>query len=273
MKRNNLSSNIYLKIESDNLTGSIKDRIAYRIIKDALEKKIINKNTIILEATSGNTGISIACISYILNLKCIIVMPKNTSIKKINLIKKYKGNVILVNGDMKTAVTKLNELKNIYKNHFTLDQFNNESCITEHYETTSKEIITKVNGNVDVFICGIGTGATFTGCARRLKEVNKNTICIGVLPFDKDNIIEGIGAGFIPKNLDLRLVDEIIYVSNYNALKYKDILAKTEHLYCGISSGAALYAGFNIAEKLINKNIVVILPDDENRYSYNKENI
>ena len=272
MNKYKLKNNIYFKVESDNLTGSIKDRISYRIIKDAIDKKVINKNTIVMEATSGNTGISIACICYILNLSCIIVMPSNTSIKKINLIKKYNGNVLLVDGGMNEAVDKLNELKNIYKNHFILDQFNNELCVSEHYEITACEILNDVK-TVDVFVCGIGTGATFTGCARKFKETNSDCKCIGVLPFDKNNIIEGIGAGFIPKNLDLKLLDEVIYVSNSNAKYYQKVLSNTEHLYCGYSSGSAVYACISLSNKYEGKNIVCILPDDENRYIINRKDI
>lgn len=262
----NLNSHIYLKVENENLTGSIKDRITYRIIYDAYLKGEINENTIIMEATSGNTGISIASISEILKLKCIIIMPYNTSIKKINLIKKYHGDIVLVKGNMNDCIKKLEELKKKYKNHFTLDQFNNKLSVDEHYEKTSLEIINSINDKIDVFICGIGTGATFTGCARRFKEINPNTLCIGVLPKDSKNIIEGIGAGFIPNTLDTSLIDDIIYINNTDALKYQYILSTVENLDCGISSGAALCAGIITAKKYHNKNIVIILPDDANRY-------
>lgn len=272
MKELNIDSNIYLKVENTNLTGSIKDRITYRIIKDAYLKGIIKSDTIIIEATSGNTGISIACISEILHLKCIIVMPYNTSIKKINLIKQYHGDVLLVKGNMNDCIKKLDELKKKYKNHFILDQFNNKLAVKEHYENTALEIINTINEKIDIFICGIGTGATFTGCAKRLKEKNKDTICIGVLPKDNKNMIEGIGAGFIPSILDINLIDDIIYINNKDAMNYQYILSHTENLYCGLSSGAALCAGITVAKTNNNKNIVIILPDDANRYILDGDN-
>lgn len=276
MRKYNLKSNLYLKIESSNYSGSIKDRLVYYIIKDAIEKDIINKNTIILEATSGNTGISIAAISYYLGIKCIIVMPESVSIERIKILENYNAEVILTPSEegMSGSIKKVEELKRLYDNHFTLDQFNNPLGVLAHYYTTGPEIYKDLK-TLDIFVCGIGTGTTFTGCCQYLKEKNKDIYCIGVEPFESNvlkgnnkssHLIEGIGAGFIPKVLDVSLLDEVIDVKSLDAYKYTNILYKEENLKCGISSGAALFAGINLCKKYTDKNILVILPDDGNRY-------
>ena len=276
MKKYNLKSNIYLKLEKDNYSGSIKDRIVYYIIKDGIEKGLINKDTIIVEATSGNTGISVAAISKYLGIKCIIVMPDSVSKERIEFIKKYDGKVILTSSSlgMSGSIDKLNLLINEYNNIYILDQFNNKLCVDAHYKTTGVEIYNEIN-NIDIFISGIGTGGTFTGCAKYLKEKDKNTLCIGIEPSEskvlkgeKSSIhkIEGIGANFIPSILDTLYIDDIIDVDSETAYLYTNFLYKEEGLMCGVSSGAAIYAGIEMGKKYINKNIVIILPDDGNRY-------
>ena len=276
MKKYNLKSNIYLKLEKDNYSGSIKDRIVYYIIKDGIEKGLINEDTIIVEATSGNTGISVAAISKYLGIKCIIVMPDSVSKERIEFIKKYDGKVILTSSSlgMSGSIDKLNLLINEYNNVYILDQFNNKLCVDAHYKTTGVEIYNEIN-NIDIFISGIGTGGTFTGCAKYLKEKNKNALCIGVEPSESKVLkggkssthkIEGIGANFIPSILDRSYIDDIIDVDSETAYLYTNVLYKEEGLMCGISSGAAIYAGIEIGKKYINKNIVIILPDDGNRY-------
>ena len=266
IKKFSLLSNLYLKLEKENFTGSSKDRLVYYIIKDGIEKGLINKNTIILEATSGNTGISISAISKYLGLKCIIVMPDNASIERIKIIKEYHGQVVLTPSTlgMQGSIKKLNELKKQYNNCFEINQFNNYLGINAHYETTGKEIYKDVP-NIDVFICGIGTGTTFSGCSKYLKE-QKELLSVAVLPISYPHKIQGIGAGFTPSIFNTSLVDEYVMVSDADAYDYTRLLYEEEQLLCGISSGAALYAGVVLARKHPGKNIVVILPDDGNRY-------
>ena len=276
MKKYNLKSNLYLKIESLNYSGSIKDRLAYYIIKDGIDKELITKDTVIIEATSGNTGISIAAISKYLGIKCIIVMPNSASIERIKILKSYDAEVILTPKEegMTGSINKVLELKKIYNNNFSLDQFNNPLGVLAHYYTTGPEIYHKLS-DIDIFICGIGTGTTFSGCSKYLKEKNENIYCVGVEPFESNvlkgtnkgpHLIEGIGAGFIPKVLDTSLIDEVIDILSNDALLYTNILYKEENLKCGLSSGAAVLAGINLCKKCENKNVLVILPDDGNRY-------
>lgn len=266
MKHFNLKSNIYLKLEKDNYSGSIKDRIVYYIIKDAIEKGIINTETVIVEATSGNTGISISAISNYLGLKSIIVMPETSSIERSNLIKKYGGEVILTPKElgMKGCIQKVKELKLKYENTFEINQFNNELCVQTHYVTTAREIYNEIP-DIDIFISTQGTGATFTGCVKYLKE-QKQIKSILVTPDIYPHKIEGIDPGFIPSIFDQSLIDEKVQISYTDAYNYTNLLYKEENIKCGISSGASLHAAVNIAKKYPNQNIVVILPDDGNRY-------
>ncbi len=276
MEKYNLISNLYLKIENTNYSGSIKDRLAFYIIKEGIEKGLIEPDTMIIEATSGNTGISIAAISNYLGIKCVIVMPESVSIERIELLKKYNAEVVLTKKEagMTGAIKACSDLKKLYKKVFSLDQFNNYLGVLAHYETTGKEIYIDLK-NIDIFICGIGTGTTFTGVSKYLKEQNKDIYCIGVEPLESNilnkgihrpHLIEGLGAGFIPSVLDTSLIDEIIDVREIDAYKYTKELYDEEELFCGISSGAAVYAGIKICQKYQNKNILVILPDDGNRY-------
>lgn len=277
MNKYNLSSKLYLKLEKDNFSGSSKDRLVYFIIKDAIDKKIINKNTTLIEATSGNTGISLSKICNELNLKCIIVMPDTVSTERIKMIEEFNSKVILTKGlyGMNGSIKKQKELLKEISNSFCLDQFNNEIGIKAHYETTAKEIYKELDGNIDIFISPVGTGTTFTGCSKYLKEQNKDIMCVAVEPLESNILnggkiglhdIEGIGAGFIPKTLDITLIDKVIDVKSSDAYFYTKELYIIEGLCCGISSGAALLAGIILAKEYQNKNIVCILPDDGNRY-------
>lgn len=272
----NIDCNIYFKLEKENYSGSIKDRIVYYIIKDGVEKGLINKDTIIIEATSGNTGISVAAVSYYLGIKSIIIMPEDVSSERIDIIKEYGGKIILTPKSlgMSGALSKEKELKKVFKNSFSINQFNNELCVYTHYNTTGVEIYNDLK-DIDIFVCGIGTGGTFTGVSKYLKEKNKNILCVGVEPSESKVLkgeashphkIEGIGANFIPNILNLSYLDDIIDVDSETAYLYTNILYKETHLMCGISSGAVLYAGIILGKKYENKNIVVILPDDGNRY-------
>ncbi len=276
MEKYKLNANLYLKVEKYNLTGSIKDRIVYYILKDMIENNLINQESTIIEATSGNTGISLACICNYLKLKCIIVMPENASMERTNYIKSYNAKIIYspklegMNGAIKIVN---NYLKN-NPNTYSINQFSNKLGIKAHYETTGKEIYNNLK-QVDIFIAGIGTGTTFTGCSKYLKEQNLNTQCVGVLPKTANILkkesnshkIEGIGPNFIPQTLDQTLINDIYEVLDEEAIIYtKELLL--EGLFCGISSGAALKAGIAYAKQITNKNknIVIILPDSGERY-------
>ena len=271
-----LKSKLFAKLEMFNLSGSIKIRIAKEIILDGINKGLINNKTIIIEATSGNTGIALACICAQMRLKLIIVMPENMSIERQKLIKIYGGKIILTqkNKGMKGSLKKVEELKNKYKNVFIPSQFDNLINQKTHYLYLGKEIYNQLNGNIDIFIAGIGTGGTITGASKYLKE-RKNIVSIGVEPLSSPLInkgysgkhkIQGIGANFIPKNLDLKYVDKVEMISNNDAFKYMKLLAKTEGIFVGISSGAVLNIGIKEALKNENKNIVLIFPDLGERY-------
>lgn len=271
-----LKSKLFAKLEMFNLSGSIKIRIVKEIILDGINKGLINNKTTIIEATSGNTGIALACICAQMRLKLIIVMPENMSIERQKLIKIYGGKIILTqkNKGMKGSLKKVEELKNKYKNVFIPSQFDNLINQKTHYLYLGKEIYNQLNGNIDIFIAGIGTGGTITGASKYLKE-RKNIVSIGIEPLSSPLInkgysgkhkIQGIGANFIPKNLDLKYVDKVEMVSNNDALKYMKLLAKTEGIFVGISSGAVLNIGIKEALKNENKNIVLIFPDLGERY-------
>lgn len=271
-----LKSKLFAKLEMFNLSGSIKIRIVKEIILDGINKGLINNKTTIIEATSGNTGIALACICAQMRLKLIIVMPENMSIERQKLIKIYGGKIILTqkNKGMKGSLKKVEELKNKYKNVFIPSQFDNLINQKTHYLYLGKEIYNQLNGNIDIFIAGIGTGGTITGASKYLKE-RKNIVSIGIEPLSSPLInkgysgkhkIQGIGANFIPKNLDLKYVDKVEMVSNNDAFKYMKLLAKTEGIFEGISSGAVLNIGIKEALKNENKNIVLIFPDLGERY-------
>ncbi len=271
-----LKSKLFAKLEMFNLSGSIKIRIVKEIILDGINKGLINNKTTIIEATSGNTGIALACICAQMRLKLIIVMPENMSIERQKLIKIYGGKIILTqkNKGMKGSLKKVEELKNKYKNVFIPSQFDNLINQKTHYLYLGKEIYNQLNGNIDIFIAGIGTGGTITGASKYLKE-RKNIVSIGIEPLSSPLInkgysgkhkIQGIGANFIPKNLDLKYVDKVEMISNNDAFKYMKLLARTEGIFAGISSGAVLNIGIKEALKNENKNIVLIFPDLGERY-------
>ena len=278
-KKYNLKANIYAKLESYNPFGSIKDRAVLQMINDLFLNNKVKEGSLIIEPTSGNTGIALAAIGKIKKLKVIIVMPENMSKERIDLIKKYGAEVILTDASlgMKGAISKVNELLKIHQDSIMLDQFNNPSNALAHYLTTGKEIYLDLNGKVDIFVAGIGTGGTITGTSKYLKEQNKNVKVVAVEPFSSPLIskgffgahkIQGIGANFIPKNYDKNVVDEVITAPNEDAFDASRLVAKKEGVLVGISSGAALISAINIAKRSENagKNIVVIFPDDGGRY-------
>ncbi len=287
VKINKLVNNEVLllaKIEYFNPLSSIKDRIAYSMIEKAEKDGFIKKDTIIIEPTSGNTGIGLAFISAVKGYRLILTMPETMSIERRKLLKRLGAEIILTPGEkgMKGAVEEAQKLSQKYKNSFIPNQFKNIANPEIHRKTTAEEIWEDTNGKVDIFIAGIGTGGTITGVGEVLKKRNPNIKIIGIEPFDSPIIsenragshkIQGIGAGFIPEVLNLEIIDEIIKVKNEEALKTAKKLAKLEGLFVGISSGAAMWAALKIAnnEKNKGKVIVTILPDSGERYLSVKE--
>ena len=272
----NLNSEIYAKIEGQNLGGSIKSRVALRIIETALKEGKINKETVIIEATSGNTGIGLASISAYYGLKFIAVMPSNMSKERMLLMKMYGSEVILTPAEkgMKGSLEKVEELKKLYPNHFLVNQFENAENINAHYHGTAEEILLDLP-SITTFVAGGGTGGTITGVAKRLKEYNKEIKVVLVEPEESPLIkkgysgrhkIEGIGANFIPKNIDLSLVDFVENVSFEDAKKMMFELASLEGLFIGYSSAAALVSTIRFLKEKQNEKAVVIFPDFGERY-------
>lgn len=274
-----LDAKLFAKIEYFNPGGSIKDRPAMMMINDAFESKRINKETKIIEPTSGNTGIGLALICSYLKLDLTIIMPDTMSKERQLLIKAYGANLILTEGKlgMKGAIAKANELAKQYPNSFIPSQFDNPSNVKAHYLTTAKEIAKDLDNKVDIFVAGVGTGGTLTGCASFFRDNKINTTIVAVEPSGSPVLsknqagphkIQGIGAGFVPLNLDTKLIDEIIDIDNEEAFDTTNIVAKLEGLLVGISSGAALNAAIKVAKRSENKNknIVIIFPDTGSRY-------
>lgn len=275
-KSNNINANIYAKLEFYNPGGSSKDRIALEMIQNAEERGIIKpEETIIVEPTSGNTGIGIALVGKIKGYKVIITMPENMSKERVKLLKAYGAEVILTNklDGMKGAIDKANEILNNNRNVFIPSQFTNISNVEAHYKTTGPEIWNSMNGKVDIFISTIGTGGTLTGTAKYLKEVKPDIKIIGVEPEESPMItkgysgmhgIQGIGANFIPQILDTKLIDEIITVNTKEAFMGVKNIIDAEGIFAGISSGAVIKAIEKL--KLKGENVVTILPDKGERY-------
>ncbi|KOF55910.1 cysteine synthase [Clostridium sp. DMHC 10] len=278
-EKEGFNGNILGKVEYFNPSGSIKDRIAYSMIKDAEDKGKINKDTVIIEPTSGNTGVGLALISAAKGYRLILTMPETMSIERRKLLKAYGAELVLTPGveGMKGAIKKAEELAKENSNSFIPQQFDNPSNPAIHKVTTGEEIWEDTDGKVDAVVAGVGTGGTITGIARTLKEKNPNIKIIAVEPFDSPVLsggksgphkIQGIGAGFVPKVFDRSLVDEIITIKNEEAFAATKELVVTEGILAGISAGAALYAGKIVASRpeFSDKNIVVILPDSGQRY-------
>lgn len=275
-KQLNLKSDIYAKLEYFNLTGSIKDRAVKSMIVDKLKNTKVTENTTIVEATSGNTGIAIASIAASLGIKAIIVMPDSMSIERRQFIEIYGAKIVLTPGKegMPGAIKVQEDLLKANEDYFALGQFINGKNSEAHYTTTGPEILKDIP-NIDTLIAGVGTGGTFTGVSKYIKENKKDVECIAVEPESSAVLsckekgphkIEGIGAGFIPEIMNVDLIDRIITVSNEDAYNTAKLLPKTEGVFCGISSGAALAAAIEYAKVEENKNIVVILPDSGDRY-------
>lgn len=275
----NLKANLFAKLELFNPAGSIKDRVAIKMIEDYEKKGLITKDTVIIEPTSGNTGIGLALVCASRGYKAVIVMPNSMSIERIKLMKAYGAKVILTDGKlgMKGAIEKAEEIKKQTPSAIIAGQFENPSNPLAHYLTTGPEIYNDLDGKVDILVSSVGTGGTISGTGKYLKEKIDDIRVVAVEPFNSPLLskgyagahnIQGIGANFIPKTLDTTVYDEIITVKEEDAYNSLRLLGKTEGILVGISSGASLYAGIELAKKEENKNknIVVILPDTGDRY-------
>lgn len=278
-KKYDIKARLIAKLEYLNPAGSAKDRIAKKMIDDAIKNGILNCETVIIEPTSGNTGIGLASVAAARGFKTIIVMPDSMSVERIKIMSAYGAKVVLTPGEegMAGAIKKAEELNREITNSFIAGQFENLSNPQAHYETTGPEIWDDTDGEVDIFIATIGTGGTISGTGKFLKEKNANIKVIGVEPAESALLsgkpagshgIQGIGANFIPKTLDMTVVDEIITVSTAEAYSYGGELGINEGFLSGISSGAAIAAAIKVAKRPENENkkIVVLLPDTGDRY-------
>ncbi|WP_340394249.1 cysteine synthase A [Paenibacillus sp. FSL E2-0190] len=278
-KTQNVEARVLAKLESFNPAGSVKDRIGYAMIKDAEERGLINKDSVIIEPTSGNTGIGLAFAAASLGYSLIIVLPDTFSIERRKLMLALGAELVLTPGTegMSGAVRKAEQLAAEIPNSFIPQQFSNPANPEMHRTTTAEEIWRDTDGDVDIFIAGVGSGGTISGVGKALKEKNPAVQIVAIEPFDspvlsggrpKGHGIQGIGANFIPENYDNEVVDEIFQVKNDDAYSVSRALARTEGLLVGISSGAAVYAATQIAKRPENKDktIVVILPDTGERY-------
>lgn len=276
---NELPANIYAKLEYFNPAGSVKDRIAKAMIDDAEAKGALKPGAVIIEPTSGNTGIGLAAVAASKGYRIILTMPETMSVERRNLLKAYGAELVLTDGakGMKGAIARAEELAQQIEGGFIPSQFTNSANPTAHFNTTGPEIWEDTDGKVDIFVAGVGTGGTVSGVGKYLKSKNPNVKVVAVEPAGSPVLskgvagshkIQGIGAGFVPETLDTKIYDEIIAVENEDAFATGKTLARKEGLLVGISSGAAVYAATQLAKRPENKgkNIVVLLPDTGDRY-------
>jgi len=278
-KSHDAQARIIGKLEYFNPLGSVKDRIAFAMIEDAEKKGVLKSNSVIIEPTSGNTGIGLAFVAAIKKYRMILTMPETMSLERRNLLKAFGVELVLTPGaeGMKGAIAKATELQAQTPDSIILQQFENPANPAVHTRTTAEEIWRDTEGKADIFVSGVGTGGTVSGVGKRLKELNPEALIVAVEPADSPVLsggnpaphkIQGLGAGFVPKTYNASAVDKIITVTNDDAIRTGRELAKTEGLLVGISSGAAVYAALQLAKLPGNKgkNIVVILPDTGERY-------
>lgn len=278
-KECNLKARLFAKLELFNPAGSVKDRVALEMIVDAEEKGLLKPGSVIVEPTSGNTGIGLASIASMKGYRVVLTMPESMSIERRKLLKAYGAEIVLTEASkgMKGAIGRAEELLNEIPNAIILGQFTNPANPRAHYKTTGPEIYKDLNGKVDYFVAGVGTGGTVTGVGRFLKEKIDGVKVVAVEPASSPvlskgtsgpHMIQGIGAGFVPQTLDTSIYDEIIPVENDDAFAYGRLMGQKEGILVGISSGAALCAAIQVAQRKENegKNIVVLLPDSGDRY-------
>ncbi len=278
-QKRELKATVIAKLESFNPAGSAKDRIALAMIEDAEERGVLHEGSTLVEPTSGNTGIGLAFVSSVKGYKLILTMPETMSIERRNLLKALGAQIVLTSGakGMKGAIERANELKAEIPGAVILQQFENPANPKVHYRTTGQEVWRDTDGKVDIFVAGVGTGGTVSGVGAALKEKKPGVKVVAVEPESSavlsgnapgPHMIQGIGAGFVPKTFSREVVDEILPVSNNDAIRTSRAVAAEEGLLVGISSGAALYAATQLAQRPENegKTIVVLLPDTGERY-------
>ncbi len=277
IKLNNIgNSNLYVKLEKYNPAGSIKDRAVYYMVENLEKNGLLKKGDVLVEATSGNTGIALSMIGSLKGYKVIIVMPETMSVERRTLMKAYGAELILTDGSlgMKGSIEKMNKLLSENSNYISLKQFDNEYNPLAHYETTGVEMYNQVK-DIDIFVCGVGTGGTISGVGKYLKEQNPNIKVVAVEPEGSPVIsknkkgshkIQGIGAGFIPKNYNENVVDEVMTITDEESYKGVRIMAQKEGILVGISSGANIYAALKLCEMYPDKKIVTVAPDGIDKY-------
>lgn len=278
-KEKKLDAELFAKLEYFNPAGSVKDRVALYMLLDAQEKGLLKRDSVIIEPTSGNTGIGLAAVAAEKGIRTIIVMPDTMSIERRNILKAYGAELVLTDGKlgMKGAIAKANELAEEIPHSFIPGQFTNDANPLAHYKTTGPEIWKDTDGDVDILVAGVGTGGTLSGAGRYLKEQNPDIQVVAVEPKDSPVLsegragshkLQGIGAGFVPRTLDIDIYDEVIPVTTQQAYDAVRLLAREDAVLAGISSGAALYAAEVLAKRPENrgKRIVIIIPDSGEKY-------